>query len=113
MSPKRRRIDKGRPARWPWAALLFGGWWALSRGLLVAGTVAVSLPFLLLWHGQALGAASTLGIAHVLLARLAGRRPGSGSCLLRPIALPVTVVGTCWGLGWALEVAMELLGAPR
>lgn len=51
-----------------WPALLLGGWWAMAQGRLTAGALAISLPFLLFWHGH--GHAAVLAVlgAHLLLA---------------------------------------------
>jgi hypothetical protein len=85
--------------RWRWAAVLFGGWWALARGLVVDAAAAVGLPFLLLWHGRPAMAGAVLGIAHLLLAVSGGRSGAGVAPRLWPLALPVVVIAAALGLG--------------
>ncbi len=94
--------------RWRWAALLFGGWWALAQGRLAGAAAAIGLPFLLLWHGRPAMAGTVLGVAHLLLA-VAGDSPGARVApRLWPLALPVFVIAAALGLGCLIDMVAAL-----
>ncbi|HEX2529074.1 MAG TPA: hypothetical protein VHL31_22615 [Geminicoccus sp.] len=102
-------VTAGSPGRerapWsPWPAFVFGGWWALACGRLIAGSLAICLPFLLFWHDRGAEAGLLLLAAHAVLA--SDRRPAP--CLLAPVVLPLLVVGAVAGVVGMIGLAAGL-----
>lgn len=97
---------------WRWHGFVFGGGWALCRGWLPAGSLAIALPFLLAWNGRFYLAWACLFLAHLLLGSVSiGGQEGDAAIRLEPVILPIVVFGSVALATAALQVAARWTGA--